>query len=184
MLAARGLPGAARTRDFPLRRRALCPLSYRENCAEGGRVERPRVLPPTVFETVAGAICRLVPPGFVKLSEFRHRTNLTHSTMSIWRIRRAGGTGVGTVPPAPAPTGRPRRRRGTPAPTTTARDTTAVRRTTPAARLRARRAATPAAEAVAATAVSRRDVWSGWPDSNRRPLAPEASALPSCATAR
>lgn len=25
---------------------------------------------------------------------------------------------------------------------------------------------------------------SGWPDSNRRPLAPKASALPSCATAR
>ena len=26
--------------------------------------------------------------------------------------------------------------------------------------------------------------WSGWPDSNRRPLAPKASALPSCATPR
>ena len=26
--------------------------------------------------------------------------------------------------------------------------------------------------------------WSGWPDLNRRPLDPQSSALPSCATAR
>ena len=28
------------------------------------------------------------------------------------------------------------------------------------------------------------DFWSGWPDLNRRPLRPERSALPSCATPR
>ena len=27
-------------------------------------------------------------------------------------------------------------------------------------------------------------VWSGWPDLNRRPLVPQTSALPDCATAR
>ena len=31
---------------------------------------------------------------------------------------------------------------------------------------------------------TQRFVWSGWPDLNRRPLDPQSSALPSCATAR
>jgi hypothetical protein len=59
-----GPPGQSRigtrTLDPPLKRRLSLPLSYRRiaGCfwrAETGRVERPRVLPPTVFGTAAGA---------------------------------------------------------------------------------------------------------------------------------
>src|SRR3972149_1871320 len=45
-------------------------------------------------------------------------------------------------------------------------------------RARARRRRRPA------VAVRVREVWSGWPDLNRRPPAPKAGALPGCATPR
>src|SRR3989304_5525224 len=67
-------------------------------------------------------------------------------------------TSTGPAPPAPA--------RGPPRPARSGQ------------RARARRRRRPA------VAVRVREVWSGWPDLNRRPPAPKAGALPGCATPR
>ena len=154
-----GAPGRIRTLGQELRRLLLCPLSYGGSPRRADDGDRTRI---TSLEGWGSAI-ELHPPD--RLQTTRGHQVLRHPLSASWdRSRRRKDTRH----PEIRRTARHRRE---------ARD----HGSTPPGPRTHRGAMAPSRWLGMAGAG---DGWSGWPDLNRRPPAPKAGALPSCATAR